>query len=161
MDGEIDLSVNGGVAPYSYSWTGPSGFTANSEDLTGLESGLYSVTITDANGCVLTLVDILVDSFIGLLENGQLTFTVYPNPSEGLFNIHFNGNAVNNAKVCVYDLTGRMVYQTAISNMGDMTIDISNRANGTYILEVLVDNNEAGFRGANWTNFEPFAANFS
>lgn len=138
MDGEIDLSVNGGVMPYSYAWTGPSGFTANTEDLTGLESGLYSVTITDANGCVYTLTDILVDAFNGLLENGQLAYTVFPNPSEGLFNIDFNGQLVNSAMIRVYDLSGRMVYETILINGANVLIDISNKAKGTYFLEVQV-----------------------
>jgi hypothetical protein len=139
LDGEIDLTVTGGVAPYSYSWTGPAGFTATSEDITGLASGLYSVTITDDNGCVITATDILVDSFIGLLENGEFSFAVYPNPSDGLFNINFNGQTAESAIVRVYDLAGRIVYLSEIDNIGNMIIDISNKANGTYILEILVD----------------------
>ena len=50
-DGSIDLSVVGGVTPYSYSWT-PGGF--NSQDLTNVMSGSYTVTITDDDGCTHT-----------------------------------------------------------------------------------------------------------
>jgi hypothetical protein len=46
--GAIDLTVSGGVAPYRYSWTGPNGFSANTEDISGLLAGTYSVTVTDA-----------------------------------------------------------------------------------------------------------------
>ena len=49
--GSISISVSNGVAPYSYSWTGPAGFTATSADLTNLSSGTYSLTVTDANLC--------------------------------------------------------------------------------------------------------------
>lgn len=57
--GSIDLTVAGGTAGYSYSWTASSGGVvpsgqANSQDLTGLVAGTYSVTITDANGCTAT-----------------------------------------------------------------------------------------------------------
>lgn len=53
--GEIDLTVTGGLQPYSYTWTGPNGFTSSDEDISGLASGLYEVSIEDAGGCVLTL----------------------------------------------------------------------------------------------------------
>lgn len=50
-DGTIDLSVNGGLPPYQFSWNGPNGFASLSEDLSGLSAGTYTVAITDANGC--------------------------------------------------------------------------------------------------------------
>lgn len=50
-NGSINLSVSGGATPYTYTWTGPSGFTATTQNLTGLAAGSYIVTITDANGC--------------------------------------------------------------------------------------------------------------
>jgi hypothetical protein len=55
-DGSIDLSVFGGAdcQAYTYSWTGPGGFTANTEDLSNLFAGTYNVTVTDANGCIAT-----------------------------------------------------------------------------------------------------------
>ena len=52
--GAIDITAAGGTPPYSYSWTGPDGFTSNSEDINGLSSGTYAVTVTDANGCEAT-----------------------------------------------------------------------------------------------------------
>ena len=46
-DGTIDLTVIGGSSAYTFSWTGPNGFTATTEDLTGLFAGTYTVTIND------------------------------------------------------------------------------------------------------------------
>ena len=36
----------------SYNWSGPNSFTSNIEDISGLESGLYYLEVTDINGCV-------------------------------------------------------------------------------------------------------------
>lgn len=55
-NGAIAAQVSGGTAPYIYVWsTG-----ASTSSLNGLWTGTYSVQITDANNCSLTLYDTLV-----------------------------------------------------------------------------------------------------
>ncbi|MCO6497505.1 MAG: SprB repeat-containing protein [Chitinophagaceae bacterium] len=48
--GTIDITASGGVAPYTYAWTG-TGVNPTSEDQSGLAAGTYTVVVTDANGC--------------------------------------------------------------------------------------------------------------
>jgi len=60
-NGSINLTASGGTplpgGPpfYNYSWAGPGGFNSTSEDISGLAAGLYTVTVTDFNGCTATL----------------------------------------------------------------------------------------------------------
>jgi gliding motility-associated-like protein len=55
LDGAVDLQVNGGTMPYTYSWTGPGNFNSSASSLVNLnEQGEYCVTITDANDCTTT-----------------------------------------------------------------------------------------------------------
>lgn len=63
-NGAIDLSVSGGTAGYTYSWTAssegiiPAGQQSN-QDLSGLVAGTYSVTITDSKSCTKSISIIL------------------------------------------------------------------------------------------------------
>jgi gliding motility-associated-like protein len=54
-DGYIKLSITGGSGNFTYSWTGPDGYTASSRDISGLRAGTYTSTITDKNGCILLI----------------------------------------------------------------------------------------------------------
>ncbi len=51
--GSVDLTVTGGSGNYTFSWTGPAGYTANTKDIFGLtEGGDYTVDIADTtNNC--------------------------------------------------------------------------------------------------------------
>ncbi len=53
MDGEIDLIVSGGVPGYTYDWSndGPESPDNDAQDLIGVGTGAYTVTVTDASGC--------------------------------------------------------------------------------------------------------------
>ncbi len=47
-DGSVSITITGGLEPYTYEWsTGETGVT----ELTDLDGGTYSVTVTEAGGC--------------------------------------------------------------------------------------------------------------
>ena len=50
-DGAIDITILVNTTGFLYNWTGPNGFTSTSQDISTLYSGLYSLTITDTDGC--------------------------------------------------------------------------------------------------------------
>ena len=50
-DGSIQANVTSGTGPFSFQWTGPGNFSSTAQNLNNLGAGVYSVTITDGNGC--------------------------------------------------------------------------------------------------------------
>ncbi|MFT5912137.1 MAG: hypothetical protein ACI9XO_003670, partial [Paraglaciecola sp.] len=101
-DGEIDLIPAGGTPgspSYTFNWTGPNGFAATTEDLTGLIAGLYSVTITDGNLCTQTLSHNLFQPS-EIIVNEVLTSVSCFAGNDGQISL-----ANNNSNGCSFDLT--------------------------------------------------------
>jgi hypothetical protein len=44
-------NVTSGTAPFTYHWTGPSGFSSSSSSISVSTGGAYSVSVTDSKGC--------------------------------------------------------------------------------------------------------------
>jgi hypothetical protein len=49
-NGSVQTLVSGGTPPYSFSWSNG----ATTQSISGVASGAYTLTVTDANGCVTT-----------------------------------------------------------------------------------------------------------
>ncbi|RMG88945.1 MAG: hypothetical protein D6706_22260 [Chloroflexi bacterium] len=119
MDGSADLTVSGGTPPYTYFWSN----FQTTQDLANAPAGMYTVVITDANGCV------RVDTAT-LLAPPEITVSV-----------DITRPACNGADDGVIDLTvngGTPPYQFQWSD-GATTEDISSVAAGSYDVTVTDD----------------------
>jgi len=50
-DSQLSALVSGGTSPYTYAWSGPNGFTGNTQTIDADLNGNYTVTVTDDKGC--------------------------------------------------------------------------------------------------------------
>lgn len=67
-DGAIDMTITGGSGQFSFSWTGPGNFSANTEDISGLSSGTYTLEVTDVvTGCMKTIVVFVAIDNVGTI----------------------------------------------------------------------------------------------
>jgi hypothetical protein len=113
-NGSIDLTVNGGTAPYTYAWTG--GVTT--QDRTGLTQGSYSVVVTDANGCTSNA------SFVVTQPAAALTLQ-----SANVSNVSCFGGT--NGSIDITIVGGTPPYTFSWSN-GAATEDLVNVGAGVY-----------------------------
>ena len=128
--GSISITVSGGTPDYIIGWTGPDGFTSEDEDITGM-GGLYTVTVTDSNGCVTTL-DIEMEVVISVVELMTFPMEAYPNPATSELWIA-SSSWSGMVEVSIYDATGRMVYNQDIQGSNqNIRLDVSTYAGGIY-----------------------------
>lgn len=134
--GSIDLSVSGGVPGFTYSWTGPSGFTASTEDVSGLEYGNYTVTVTDQY-CGVALFTVLVDNDVAssIDENNLNPISVFPNPANGNVNL-VSGKPLNDATFKMINLAGQTVMEKKEIAGNTFVFDVSEQAAGIYFIEI-------------------------
>ncbi|PQJ20345.1 T9SS type A sorting domain-containing protein [Nonlabens tegetincola] len=82
----------------------------------------------------------VIDNFVvtGTLSNENNTlensFTIYPNPSKGAFNLRWNNE--QSFDYSIYDLSGKLI-QSQINNTGtDHKIDLNNVSQGLYLIKI-------------------------
>ena len=66
-------------------------------------------------------------------------FTVFPNPSDGRFNVKFRSEETSDVEILVYDILGRKIVKKNFKNLSnnfDERIDLQDVAGGIYILSV-------------------------
>jgi gliding motility-associated-like protein len=105
-DAKIDLNVSGGAGQYTYNWSNG----ATTQDLRNLNSGTYSVSVIDANGCA--------DSTSVFLESSDADCIFIPNSftpnGDGtndtwmIKNIHLYPNTV----VIVFNKWGNKLFES-------------------------------------------------
>lgn len=132
-DGSVLIqNIAGGTLPYSYFWD--TGETTN--EITGLATGQYCVTISDANNCAdSTCVDVSYLTDISKSESSVI-FSAYPNPTEGIVFISLYKKANS---LCVCDILGREVIKiNKVTNTFNL-INVSHLNNGIYFIIVESD----------------------
>ncbi|PQV47849.1 gliding motility-associated-like protein [Jejuia pallidilutea] len=127
--GEINVNITGGrpfetspgVFDYTYSWTGPNGFTSTNRNLTGLFAGTYNVTVTDRSNCTDTL-EVIID------QTDEIIIDITATEIEC-----YNDN---DASITIDTISGgNAPYTVAWSNLGSGLVQ-NNLSPGTYVITV-------------------------
>ncbi|MBK8356167.1 MAG: choice-of-anchor J domain-containing protein [Saprospiraceae bacterium] len=136
------IASSNGVA---YSWSGPLGFTSNQQNpfikkVSRYMAGVYTVTITNENGCPSIVKVILRVLYTnkggntidgdddGLTTRSEATGTVYPNPTNDL--LYFDTQSSEAIEYVIYDVNGKM--QVVQKTTSDRYISTSQLSSGIY-----------------------------
>jgi hypothetical protein len=133
--GSASVVVTGGTSPYTFNWS--SGST--SATASNLPAGIVNVTVTDANNCTATT-NCEVQFTVGIEEAvaGISAISVYPNPSNGRFNVMLNLKEVSNVEISLFDVRGALVSteKFAASSTISKVFNVTDVAKGIYNLKI-------------------------
>jgi hypothetical protein len=163
-DGHIITTPLGGLAPYSFLWTG-NGLNTNTKDVYNLSAGTYSLLLNDNAGCsnrysvkVNTLlikekeflkgrsgivvednekqdeIDIFKRNYLSINEMKK-EIRIFPNPNSGIFTV----SNIDIATILLYNTLGVHV-KTFEHISKNETINISDLTNGIYFLKIIEGN---------------------
>ncbi|MEO0471049.1 MAG: T9SS type A sorting domain-containing protein [Bacteroidota bacterium] len=140
--GSASVDINTGTPPYTFAWS--NGGTTQS--ISGLAPGVYTVSVTDANGCTAedstTVGAVSIDD---LLNAGINMLEAYPNPNQGSFTLSVEFAQVEDVEIAVYDISGKAVYRQSENGVSKVSreINLQSSASGIYMLRVRTENGEA------------------
>lgn len=132
-NGSAAATATGGTAPLSYAW--------NTGDTTaviaGLAPGVYSVTVTDANGCTATT-EVVVEFVTGTSDlPGLNLFKLLPNPTSGQFQVLLAFDEQEDVTVELYAANGQLLQRSVQHGQRQqITFDLANQSDGIFFIWV-------------------------
>ncbi|WP_317897986.1 kelch repeat-containing protein [Aurantibacillus circumpalustris] len=127
----------------TYTWSNGNTGPVATVSFSNIGLATYTCTYTDSNGCVNTSTvnkNVNACTNIDDTKNSVLLTSVYPNPSNGVFNIstpHFEG-----AQLMIFNAVGqKVIEQTLVSEKTEIE---STLQKGIYIYQVIQNNKRIG-----------------
>ena len=137
---DITLTTTGGTNPYSYEWN-TSDIT---QSITLLENGEYWAITTDVNSCMSDTSFFTVDWIsTSISEININNLSVYPNPSNDVFNVTFFTTTKQDINITILNSLGEVIYNDFLNEFYgfyNKNINMSQYPNTFYILRINTEN---------------------
>ncbi len=137
FDGAL-LTTEAGFTDYAWTINGNTILGANTNETFVGEVGLYTVTVTDANGCTATAsFDVQI---VGLADLGLGdAIAIFPNPSNGSTTLSIQLLEAQQVSLMILDIQGKIQFQHNYafkSGKNEVLIDLSTLADGVYFVQL-------------------------
>ena len=125
----------------AYQWSN----AATTPTIDPTKGGIYSVTVTDVNGCVNSdevEIEIDVCPSVDELSGEGFEISYFPNPAKSLVNLTIAGRRLTNVQMVVTDINGSIILQRTIPNLTEgvsIPIDLSGISTGVYFIKLNTD----------------------
>ncbi|MGB0177463.1 MAG: PKD domain-containing protein, partial [Owenweeksia sp.] len=137
----FNATSSAGATTYAWNFGDGSNGTGSTTSHSYTANGTYQVTLTITGPCGTDVhQDSVVVGCIGLAENMiTQSLSIYPNPTSGRIQVSFETASSDGANITILDLSGKAVLRFDVTDLNgrfDDYLDISELANGTYMLRV-------------------------
>ncbi|GAA4826871.1 T9SS type A sorting domain-containing protein [Algivirga pacifica] len=132
-DNIITTNVEGGLAPYTYSWSGPDNFTSIQKNITAPVSGDYTVIVKDANDCSDTAsFSVTIPEVCALTAEGEVQqYFIDLNSGGGTAPYTYSWSGPNNFSATTEDVL--------VPTSGTYTVTVSDANNCSITTSFLVE----------------------
>jgi len=136
--GSISVKPLNGTEPYTFQWSTGS----NSEEITGLSAGSYSLTVTDAAGCAATgTYTVTIDTShvsVPQVPDAGFLYRVFPNPTGGVLNVSIKANGEEAFRLILYNSIGQQLLQRKFERSPEVntSFDMSGFEPGIYFVRM-------------------------
>jgi hypothetical protein len=139
--------LDAGAGFASYLWS----TTETTQTISVTTNGQYIVTVTTAGvGCSDSdTINVNFTSGVVNIDGSVTNISLYPNPSNGPFNVSIDNIETSNLVIDIMDMTGRIVYNRYVGSVSGNTIesfDMTNLRMGTYVLRVMANGKSTQMR---------------
>lgn len=133
--GAISLTATGGTGTYTYIWSGPNNFTANTANISGLQAGTYVATVRDANNCSAVAQPVTLSA-----NNAGPTIAAAP------VNVKCHNGITGGATLTVSNAAGDNTYRWFNADNASLTVSTAQNPSGLAagVYNVVVTTNANG-----------------
>jgi hypothetical protein len=111
------------------------------------QSGMYTVQVTDVNGC--TSMQSTAFIFTGRLDQMNAGISIYPNPSSGFVNLDFSSAGIEACELTLRSYNGALIWARPLKDLANsavLSLDLGEIADGVYLLHVNSEKGMATFK---------------
>ena len=132
-DGSATVAITGGTAPFTVTWDN----FQTTNTISNLAPGDYTVTVTDALGCLASATyTVEAGLIIGIAQpvSAGISVNVYPNPATEV--LYFDISGVDNAEIFIYTFAGKYLKTFRVEE-GLSMLSTADLAGGIYFYQII------------------------